>query len=104
MWLLLTFDLPMETKVQRRSYRRLVHRLHRWGFRRMQLSVFARFVRGDEQAKLFELYLRTHCPPEGEIRLIRLTDAQYDAMVVIRGGARVQPEDQPDQFELFGDS
>lgn len=103
MWLLLTFDVPFETKVQRRNYRRLVQRIQRWGFQRIQLSVFSRFVSSEEQAKRLELYLRNHCPPEGEIRLIRLSDAQYESQVVIRGGSFVSPEKQPRQYVLFAD-
>ncbi|MFN3684489.1 MAG: CRISPR-associated endonuclease Cas2 [Fimbriimonadaceae bacterium] len=102
MWLLLTFDVPMETAEQRREYRRLVKRLGRYGFQRIQLSVFARFVSGEEHARRIEFFLRDRCPPEGEIRILRITDAQYQSQVVLRGGRRAEPESQPDQYVLFG--
>lgn len=102
MWLLLTFDLPSETELQGRNYRLLVKRIRRYGFERIQLSVYSRYVAGGDEAARFELYLRTHCPPEGEIRIIRLTDEQYQNQVIIRSGRRAPPEGQPEQYVLFG--
>ncbi|MEJ5170672.1 MAG: CRISPR-associated endonuclease Cas2 [Fimbriimonadales bacterium] len=101
MWLLLSFDVPMETAEQQREYRRLVKRIERYGFGRIQLSVYARFVSGDEHARRLEFFLRNRCPPEGEIRIIRITDEQYQSQVIIRGGRAVEPEEAPSQYVLF---
>ena len=50
MWLMVQFDLPMESKTERLAYRRLRKALRFFGFDGLQKSVYARWEDSDATA------------------------------------------------------
>ena len=50
MWLLAMFDLPVETKDNRRDYVRFRRVLLKDGFMMLQFSVYARYIPSEEAA------------------------------------------------------
>lgn len=51
MWLLVMFDLPVDTKANRKAANDFRHRLLDFGFERCQFSVYLRFCEGRDQAE-----------------------------------------------------
>ncbi len=101
MWLMALFDLPMETKEQRRDYSQFRKLLLKQGFVQLQLSVYARFSGSEESAEAVRVRLRGAIPPHGQVRLLAVTDHQYGRMEMWFGKKRKKVEDPPVQYELF---
>ncbi|HPT27604.1 MAG TPA: CRISPR-associated endonuclease Cas2 [Bryobacteraceae bacterium] len=95
------FDLPMETKEQRRDYSQFRKLLLKQGFVQLQLSVYARFSGSEESAEAVRVRLRGAIPPHGQVRLLAVTDHQYGRMEMWFGKKRKKVEDPPVQYELF---
>lgn len=101
MWLMALFDLPMETKEQRRDYTQFRKLLLKQGFVQLQLSVYARFSGSEESAEAVRVRPRGAIPPHGQVRLLAVTDHQYGRMEMWFGKKRRKVEDPPIQYELF---
>jgi len=101
MWVLAMFDLPVDTPAARRAYTRFRKRLIKDGFTMMQFSVYVRHCASQENADVHEKRLAGHLPPDGEVRVLRITDKQYERMAVFWGKMRKPTEQPPRQLELF---
>jgi len=101
MWLIAMFDLPVKTKQERREYANFVKFLKRDGFTRVQFSVYGRHTPSEENAAVHEARIQANLPPEGEVRLLKITDKQFERMKVFWGKKRRQPEEPPPQLQLF---
>jgi len=101
MWLVAMFDLPTETPAKRRDYTRFRKALIKDGFAMMQYSVYIRHCASQENAAVHEQRIQTALPPDGEVRLLCITDKQYERMRVFWGKRRKPPEKAPAQLELF---
>lgn len=101
MWLLVMFDLPVETKQNRRDYRRFVDKLEDDGYHRVQFSIYVRPCATDENTVVHQNRLMDWLPPEGEVRILRLTDKQWGRMAIFRERVRADNERAPEQFLFF---
>ncbi len=102
MWIMLMFDLPVGTKKQRNGASRFRNDLIEDGYQRIQWSVYARFCPTVQKAKRDGNAALAKLPPEGECRVLYLTDHQWHRMVVIRHENPVPPEAEPRQLAIFG--
>ena len=80
MWVLVMFDLPVLTKVQRRRYARFRKELLNNGFQQLQYSVYARPCPSDENAAVHRQRIEDKVPFEGQVRIIMITNNQFDRM------------------------
>ena len=101
MWLLAMFDLPTDTPRARKSYTRFRKALLKDGFAMMQYSVYIRHCASEENAAVHIARTERALPPCGEVRLLCITDKQYERMKVFWGNRRKPPEKPPAQLELF---
>jgi len=101
MWLLTMFDLPTDTKTARKQYALFRKSLLKDGFTMMQYSVYIRHCASAENAEVHETRVQDHLPPDGEVRLLLVTDKQYERMRVFWGKRRKPTEPPPAQLELF---
>ncbi len=101
MWALVMFDLPTDTKNARREYALFRKMLLEDGFSQMQYSVYARPCSSKENLAVHVGRVRNSLPPDGEIRILELTDKQFERMLVFWGKRRTRPEKPPCQLELF---
>jgi CRISPR-associated protein Cas2 len=101
MWVLTMFDLPTDTKKARKDYTVFRKFLLEDGFTRMQYSVYARHCASKENAEAHTARIRNHLPPDGEVRVITITDKQFERMMVFWGKKRQSVEAAPCQLELF---
>jgi CRISPR-associated protein Cas2 len=100
-WLFALFDLPVDTKEARKEYTRFRKFLLNQGFGMLQFSVYARYCDGEDKATTFRHRIKKSLPPEGEVRLIAITDRQFGKMEVFWGGSRQSTEKKPSQLMLF---
>lgn len=101
MWVLTMFDLPVDTKKARRAYTDFRKKLLKDGFTRMQFSVYARHCPSEESAAVHVGRVERSVPPDGEVRIITITDKQFERMRIFWGKMRKSPERAPSQLELF---
>jgi len=101
MWVMARFDLPVLTREQRREATRFRERLRDEGFVMLQYSVYARPCPNEDNAKVHFERVRLSLPPEGEVRLLILTDMQFGRMKVFHGEKVKHAEKQPVQLTLF---
>ncbi len=101
MWLLAMFDLPTDTKKARKDYTHFRKALIKDGFTMMQYSVYIRHCASEENAQVHDGRVVGFLPPDGEVRLLQITDKQYERMRVFWGKRRKPAEQPPRQLELF---
>lgn len=101
MWVLTMFDLPVDTKKARRAYTQFRKMLLKDGFRQMQFSIYARHCASEENTDVHVKRVERNVPPDGEVRVLTVTDKQFERMRVFLGRMRKQPESAPPQLELF---
>jgi CRISPR-associated protein Cas2 len=101
MWLVVMFDLPVDTSQARRAYAQFRKKLLQDGFARMQYSVYIRHCASRENAEVHNARTERMLPDDGEVRTITITDKQYERMSVFWGKTRKPPEEPPRQLELF---
>jgi CRISPR-associated protein Cas2 len=101
MWLFAMFDLPVDTKAARREHARFRKNLLAVGFMRLQFSVYARYCPSEEANVAYRNRVHSVLPPDGQVRLISITDRQFARMEVFFGKSRKPVEDPPAQLTLF---
>lgn len=101
MWLIALFDLPTETKEDRKNYREFRNLLLKEGFEQLQYSVYARYVGDDKRSETFKKKIKNAVPPKGEVRIISLTDIQFGKMEIYYQNSKRKPEVKLDQLLLF---
>lgn len=95
------FDLPTDTKKARRQYARFRKLLLEEGFSMLQFSVYARYFASEEHATGQRRRIRKSLPPDGQVRLVAITDRQFGKMEVFNGKIRQRAEAAPQQLMLF---
>jgi len=101
MWVLAMFDLPTDTRKARRAYTQFRKVLLQDGFSRMQYSVYARHCASEENMDVHIKRIENSLPDDGEVRLLSITDKQFERMRVFWGKLRKPTESPPRQLELF---
>jgi CRISPR-associated protein Cas2 len=101
MWLLVFFDLPTETKVQRRAYAQFRKGLLEDGFSMFQFSLYIRHSPSRENLDVHARRVQRMLPPEGHVAMLRITDKQFGSMDLFYGLFPKDKPDSPKQLELF---
>jgi len=101
MWLITLFDLPVDTPKARRAYAQFRKHLLKDGFTKMQYSVYIRHCPSQESVDVHVARVQRCLPPDGEVRILVITEKQYERMRVFWGKRRKPPETPPAQLEFF---
>jgi CRISPR-associated protein Cas2 len=101
MWLFALFDLPAVTSEEKKLHAKFRKNLQKQGFTMLQFSVYARFFASEERADIQRERVKAVLPPEGQVRLISITDRQFGKMEVFYGKNRQPTEDPPMQMSFF---
>lgn len=99
MRLIVFFDLPVETSVQRKNYRLFRKFLIKEGYLMLQQSVYAKLVTNDGVASGAIMRLRKHRPPQGLVQVLKVTEKQFSTMTYITGNREAY--DEVDTMEEF---
>ncbi len=101
MWVLVMFDLPVDTPAERKAATDFRHDLLDLGFERCQYSVYLRFVEGREQATTTTRRVEQVLPAGGKVYVLYFTDKQYTGIVRFENRKRRKALRNPEQYELF---
>lgn len=101
MWVITMFDLPTDTMDARKAYHNFREALLDDGFTMLQFSVYARHCPSEENAVVHENRVKTFLPDDGEVRVIKITDKQFERMKVFYGKMRKATEKSPEQISFF---
>lgn len=101
MWLFVFFDLPTETKKNRKDAQQFRKNILKDGFTMMQFSVYVRHCASSESADVHEKRIFNLLPPLGKVSLLRITDKQYGSISNFWGVIEAPKAPQPKQLELF---
>ena len=101
MWLFVFFDLPTNTKTERKAASRFRKGLLTDGFTMMQYSVYVRHCASKENADVHIKRVKMMIPGKGQVSILEITDKQYGTIFNFWG--KKSPPKQPVgvQLELF---
>ena len=101
MWVLVLFDLPTESKKQRKAYTTFRKRLMQDGFAMFQFSIYLRHCPSRENAEVHIKRVKKWMPPEGNIGVLTITDKQFGRMEIFEGKKSVAAQAPPQQLQMF---
>lgn len=101
MWMFVFFDLPVGTKAERRHATRFRNFLKDDGFLMLQLSVYARVIRGEDGVEKHLQRVTRHLPPKGSVRTLTVTERQYARMKLLIGNPTKNEKVAPQQLALL---
>ena len=94
MWVVVSFDLPTETKMDKKNYALFGKNLQRDGFTMFQWSIYVRHCASMENAEAHIKRVRTFLPQYGH-------DKQFGNIKVFQGAKPVEANAPGQQLELF---
>ena len=101
MWVLVFFDLPTETKKERKAYAKFRKDLLADGFTMFQFSIYLRHCPSAENADVHIQRVKRMLPPEGKIGILRVTDKQFGDMTIFDCQKEIAVNQPVQQLELF---
>jgi len=101
MWLFVYFDLPTETRKERKVAADFRKMLIKDGFTMFQFSIYLRFCPSMENTEVHARRIRKNLPEHGKICLMKFTDRQFGMMEVFFGQKAQRNEKPPQQLEIF---
>lgn len=101
MWLFCLFDLPTNTKIQRKRASQFRNNLIEDGFDMMQFSVYKRFCGSSEACGVHIKRIKTWLPKEGTVSILKFTDKQFSDIETFICNVPKKKEKTPCQLEFF---
>lgn len=101
MWVLVFFDLPTETKQERKIYAKFRKDLQKDGFAMFQFSIYLRHCASMENAEVHKKRVKKMLPDKGHIGIIMITDKQFGMMEIFQGKKEAPHTNTPKQLEIF---
>ena len=101
MWVLIFFDLPTETKKERKDAALFRKRLLVDGFTMFQFSIYVRHCPSRENAEVHMKRIKLALPPTGEVGILCITDKQFGMIEIFSARKIAKHAATPQQLELF---
>ena len=101
MWIMVFFDLPTETKRERKEHALFRKNLMRDGFTMFQFSIYIRHCASKENMQVHIRRIKKFIPDKGKVGILAITDKQFGDMEIFIGKKETQPELGGLQLELF---
>lgn len=101
MWVVVMYDLPTDTKADRKNAAKFRKDMLKDGFQMFQFSMYLRHCPSSENAEVHVKRVKKLLPPRGHVGIITITDKQFGMMEIFRGK---EPEKTPSgaqQLEMF---
>lgn len=101
MWVLVFFDLPTETKKQRKAAAGFRKDLIKNGFSMFQYSIYVRHCPSRDNAEVHIKRAKKALPADGHVAFFMITDKQFGMIEIYAGRRPKPPPDMPQQLQLF---
>lgn len=101
MWTLVMYDLPTETKKERKIAAKFRKQLLNDGFSMFQFSMYLRHSASSENADVHKKRVKNILPELGKIGILQITDRQFGQIEIFYGKKEQPLPDVPQQLELF---
>lgn len=101
LWILVFFDLPTETKKDRKIYAKFRKQLLQDGFTMFQFSIYLRHCPSRENADVHVKRVKRSLPAKGHVGILTVTDKQFGEMEIFYGVEKKVVETGWQQLELF---
>ena len=101
MWVVVFFDLPTETKKDKREYVLFRKRLQMDGFSMFQFSIYVRHCASMENAQVHIKRVKNFLPEFGHVAIMCITDKQFSQIEIFHGSKERKVISEPIQLELF---
>lgn len=85
MRILIFFDLPVKTSIERSEATRFRNFLLRDGYYMVQYSVYARVCNGIDAVEKHRRRVKNNLPNNGSIRMLVITEKQYESIDILIG-------------------
>uniref|UniRef100_UPI003FEFCC4D CRISPR-associated endonuclease Cas2 n=1 Tax=Roseburia sp. TaxID=2049040 RepID=UPI003FEFCC4D len=85
MRMLVFFDLPVVTAKERKAATKFRNFLLKDGYHMMQWSVYTRICNGTDAVAMHQQRLKLNLPEKGSVRLLTLTEKQFESIEVLLG-------------------
>ncbi len=101
MWCVVMFDLPVQTKKERKEATQFRNLLVKTGYSMIQFSVYGKYSPTTNSNMQIEQFIKANLPTNGEVRIFHLTDNQWAAATRFRSKKLEANEPAPEQYTLF---
>lgn len=101
MWVLVFFDLPTDTKKERKAASDFRKKLLTDGFTMFQFSIYMRHCPSAENAQVHVKRVKSILPDVGQVGILTITDKQFGAMELFFQKKMQKPPVEYMQLELF---
>lgn len=101
MWLLIFFDLPTETKKDKKAYTVFRKNLQKDGFTMFQFSIYVRHCASKENMEVHLKRVKSFLPEYGNVGILGITDKQFGSIELFYGQKAMAPNAPGQQLELF---
>lgn len=92
MRIIIMFDLPVVTEKERKIATKFRNFLLDDGYIMMQYSVYSRICKNNDDMLKHVNRLKTNTPKNGNIRLLQITENQYNNMIMLCGDKKTEED------------
>lgn len=101
MWVFVLFDLPTQSKKERKVASKFRKNLLKDGFTMFQFSIYLRHCPSRENAEVHIKRVKHHLPELGKVCLFTITDRQFQNMEIFYGKKETKVPQPIQQLSLF---
>ncbi len=101
MWVMVFFDLPTDSKKEKKAYVNFRKILMKDGFSMFQFSIYLRHCSSRENMKVHVNRIKNALPSRGKVGILSITDKQFEMMEIFEGKSKVTDFKEPPQMEFL---
>lgn len=101
MWVLVLFDLPTDTKKDRKAAAGFRKKLLTDGFQMFQFSIYMRHCSSRENTDVHIKRVKAFLPTKGHVGIFQFTDKQFGMIELFHGKSPLNPKNPVQQLEMF---
>ncbi len=101
MWVMVFFDLPINTKKERKAAGMFRKKLIKDGFSMFQFSIYMRHCSSRENSQVHTKRIKSFLPRQGHVGILNITDKQFGMIELFYGQNTEDRPEMPQQLELF---
>lgn len=98
MRIIVFFDLPIQTRAERREYARFRRHLIKSGFLMMQESVYSKIALNTTAASAIMQSVRDEKPSKGLVQMLTVTEKQFSRMEFVLGESQKEIVDTDERL------